>query len=83
MLALPCGGHLIDTPGIREFNLSDITRDNLRFYFKEFLPLMQQCAYSSCSHTVEPDCAIVQAVESGRLDPDRFESYLALYESID
>jgi len=83
MLALPCGGHLIDTPGIREFNLSDITRDNLRFYFKEFLPLMQQCAYSSCSHTVEPGCAIVQAVESGRLDPDRFESYLALYESID
>lgn len=83
MLALPDGGYIIDTPGIREFNLSDITRDNLRFYFREFLPLMPQCAYASCSHTVEPDCAIVQAVESGHLDHDRFESYLAIYESID
>ena len=83
MLALPDGGYLIDTPGIREFNLSGITRENLRFYFREFLPAMAACAYSSCSHTVEPNCGIVQAVESGQIDPDRFESYLALYASID
>ena len=77
------GLHIIDTPGIREFNLSDITRDNLRFYFKEFLTYMPDCAYSSCSHTVEPKCGIIGAVESGRIDSERYESYLAIYESID
>ena len=83
MLALPHGGYIIDTPGIREFNLSGITRENLRFYFREFLSHMPQCAYSSCSHTVEPECGILKAVETGHIDPDRYESYLAIYESID
>lgn len=83
MLALPRGGYIIDTPGIREFNLSGITRENLRFYFKEFLPHMPECAYSSCTHTVEPECGIQKAVKSGHIDPERYESYLAIYESID
>ena len=83
MLALPRSGYIIDTPGIREFNLSGITRENLRFYFKEFLSFMPKCAYSSCTHTVEPECGIKKAVESGHIDPERFESYLAIYESID
>ena len=83
MLLLPSGGYIIDTPGIREFNLSDITRENLRFYFREFLAFMPGCAYSSCTHTVEPQCAVLQAVESGRIDSERYESYLAIYESID
>ena len=83
MLLLPGGGYIIDTPGIREFNLSDITRENLRFYFKEFLSFMPDCAYSSCTHTVEPKCGILAAVESGRIDSERYESYLAIYESID
>ena len=83
MLALPRGGYIIDTPGIREFNLSGITRENLRFYFKEFLSYMPKCAYSSCTHTVEPECGIQKAVESGHIDPERYESYLAIYESID
>ena len=83
MLLLPGGGYIIDTPGIREFNLSDITRDNLRFYFIEFLAFMPDCAFSSCTHTVEPECAILGAVESGHIDSDRYESYLAIYESID
>jgi len=83
MLFLPGGGFIIDTPGIREFNLSDITRENLRFYFKEFLSFMHDCAYSSCTHTVEPKCGILKAVESGHIDSERYESYLAIYESID
>jgi ribosome biogenesis GTPase len=83
MLLLPGGGYIIDTPGIREFNLADITRENLRFYFKEFLAFMHECAFSSCTHTVEPGCAILGAVESGRIDSDRYESYLAIYESTD
>jgi len=83
MLLLPGGGFIIDTPGIREFNLSGITRENLRFYFKEFLLFMPGCAFSSCTHTVEPDCAILGAVDEGLIDTYRYESYLAIYESID
>ncbi|NTU52760.1 MAG: ribosome small subunit-dependent GTPase A [Chlorobiaceae bacterium] len=83
MFRLPGGGYVIDTPGIREFNLSGITRENLRFYFKEFLRYMPECTYSSCSHTVEPGCAVIRAAESGDIDAGRFESYLALYETLD
>ncbi len=83
MLGLPGGGHVIDTPGIREFNLSDITKENLRFYFPEFLVPMRQCAFSSCSHTVEPSCGVVEAVQRGEIHSERYESYLAIYETIE
>jgi ribosome biogenesis GTPase / thiamine phosphate phosphatase len=80
---LPGGGYVIDTPGIREFNLSGITRENLRFYFREFLIHMQHCAYSSCTHTVEPGCNVIKAVETGLVDSSRYESYLLIFESLD
>ncbi|HED31076.1 MAG TPA: ribosome small subunit-dependent GTPase A [Prosthecochloris aestuarii] len=83
MLPLPDGGHVIDTPGIREFNLSGISRENLRFWFPEFLGPMQECAYSSCTHTVEPGCAVMKAAEEGRIDLQRYESYLAIFDSLD
>ncbi|NTV02966.1 MAG: ribosome small subunit-dependent GTPase A [Chlorobiaceae bacterium] len=83
MLRLPEGGYVIDTPGIREFNLSGITRENLRFYFTEFLRFMPDCSYSSCTHTVEPGCAVAGAVGSGAIDPERYESYLALLGSLE
>ncbi|NHQ60018.1 ribosome small subunit-dependent GTPase A [Chlorobium sp. BLA1] len=83
MLPLPDGGYVIDTPGIREFNLSDITRENLRFYFREFLAFMPDCSFSSCSHTGEPGCGVQRAVHEGGIDPARYESYLAIYYSLE
>ncbi|UWX58185.1 ribosome small subunit-dependent GTPase A [Chlorobaculum sp. MV4-Y] len=83
MFSLPGGGYVIDTPGIREFNLSGITRENLRFYYTEFLRYMPECAFSSCSHTVEPGCAVIAAVESESIAPERYESYLALLDSLE
>jgi len=83
MFQLPGGGYVIDTPGIREFNLAGITRENLRFYYTEFLRFMPECAFSSCTHTVEPGCAVIKAVESGYIDAERYESYLALLDSLD
>ncbi len=83
MFQLPGGGYVIDTPGIREFNLAGITRENLRFYYTEFLRFMPECAFSSCTHTVEPGCAVIAAVESGEIDAERYESYLALLDSLD
>ena len=83
MFPLPGGGYVIDTPGIREFNLSGITRENLRFYYTEFLRFMPECAFSSCTHTVEPGCAVIAAVESEAIAPERYESYLALLDSLE
>ena len=82
MLHLPGGGYVIDTPGIREFSLADITRENLRFYFREFLGFMSQCAFSSCTHTVEPACAVTMAVEKGLIDSGRYESYRVLFDAL-
>ncbi|MBL6955402.1 MAG: ribosome small subunit-dependent GTPase A [Chlorobium phaeobacteroides] len=82
MLGLPCSGYVIDTPGLREFSLSDITKDNLRFYFPEFLVHMQTCAFSSCTHTVEPGCGVACAVDTGAIDRVRYESYLAIFDSL-
>jgi len=83
MLPLPGGGYVIDTPGIREFSLSGISRENLRFWFPEFLEPMQECSFSSCSHTREPGCAVRRAAESGDIDACRYDSYLALYDSLE
>ena len=82
MLGLHGGGYVIDTPGLREFSLSDITKDNLRFYFPEFLEPMQQCAFSSCTHTIEPGCGVADAVDGGEIDRERYESYLAILASL-
>ncbi len=83
MESLPGGGFVIDTPGIREFNLSGITRDNLRFYFREFSRFLPDCTYSSCTHTVEPGCGVMRALEAGYIDSSRYDSYLLLHDSID
>ncbi len=83
MIALSGGGYVIDTPGLREFNLDGITRENLRFYFPEFLESMSGCSFSSCTHTVEPCCKVREAAQTGEIDPARYESYLAIYDSLE
>jgi ribosome biogenesis GTPase / thiamine phosphate phosphatase len=74
-------GRIIDTPGIREFGLSWIPREELRHCFIEFRPLAPDCAFPSCSHTTEPGCAVIAALERGEIAPERYDSYLALFDS--
>lgn len=78
---LPNGAKIIDTPGIREFGLWDITRDDLRRYYREFDA--HQCAFSDCTHTHEPDCAVKQAVTSGAISESRYQSYARILASLD
>jgi ribosome biogenesis GTPase len=77
---LPNGATVIDTPGIREFGLWDVTRDDLRRYYQEFAA--HQCAFSDCTHTHEPDCAVKQAVASGAISEARYESYARILASL-
>jgi ribosome biogenesis GTPase / thiamine phosphate phosphatase len=79
---LPFGGRVIDTPGVREFGLVDIDRDELAQYFPEMRNLMNDCQFNNCQHMNEPGCAIKAAVQAGQISSDRYYSYMNIRESI-
>lgn len=74
---------LIDTPGIREIEVYGINAPDLKFYFPEFKPFTEKCQFNGCNHIHEPGCAVLQAVEDGLLNEDRFTSYNSIYEELD
>ena len=82
MLRLADGTPVIDTPGIREFDVAGIEPRDLQHYYVEFRRYAARCAYTACLHLDEPDCAVKAAVERGRIHPDRYESYARLYEDM-
>lgn len=75
---LPHGGNLIDSPGVREFNLWPVSKQEILSGFKEFQHFLSGCKFRDCLHVVEPGCAVQAAVSSGKISPQRFESYQAL-----
>jgi len=75
---IPSGGDLIDSPGIREFQLDDLTDKEILSGFKEFKPFIGECKFRNCAHINEPKCAIKTAVEDGSINPKRYHSYLQL-----
>ncbi len=79
---IPPGGMLVDTPGIRELGFT-IDLAELAWYFPEFDAFVHQCHFSNCTHTHEPDCAVIAAVERGEVPARRFESYLIIRESLE
>jgi ribosome biogenesis GTPase len=75
---IPSGGDLIDSPGVREFQLDDLTNKEILSGFREFKPFIGQCKFRNCAHINEPNCAIKQAVESGEIHTQRYQNYLNL-----
>ena len=73
---IPSGGDLIDSPGIREFQLDDLTEKQIINGFREFKSLIGKCRFRNCQHINEPNCAIKKAIESGHINSSRYESYL-------
>ncbi len=82
MFDLPFGGKIIDTPGLREFALMDISKQELSHYFPEMKALINDCQFNNCMHINEPACAVKEAVNSGGIATDRYVSYLTILESI-
>jgi len=82
MYDLPFGGRIIDTPGIREFGLVDISRQELSHYFPEMRPLINECQFNNCLHVNEPGCAVKSAVENETIHIDRYISYCKILDSI-
>lgn len=83
MYDLPDGGKIIDTPGLREFALMDIGKNELSHYFPEMKTLINDCRFNNCLHVDEPHCAVKQAVEEGKIAADRYISYLNILGTIE
>ncbi len=79
---LPFGGQLIDTPGMKEFGLVNIEKQELSGYFPEMRKCINQCQFNNCLHINEPGCAIKEAVRNAEIHEDRYVSYYNILESI-
>ena len=77
------GSYIVDTPGVKGFGTYDMETEEISHYFIEFFELSKDCRYSNCTHTHEPGCAVLEALESGRLAPSRYQSYLSMLEDKD
>lgn len=83
MFELPFGGKVIDTPGVREFGLVDISRQELSHYFPEMAKLITECQFNNCLHINEPGCAVKEAVQAGTVHENRYISYYKILETIE
>jgi ribosome biogenesis GTPase len=79
LIPIASGGYVVDTPGIRQFQLWDIVAEEVAGYFRDLRPYVSRCHFPNCTHTHEADCAVKNAVADGRLDSRRYESYCALF----
>jgi len=82
MFDLPSGGSIIDTPGVREFGLIDVSKQELSHYFPEMRAVLGDCQFNNCMHLDEIKCAVKQAVREGRISEDRYVSYVNILDSI-
>jgi ribosome biogenesis GTPase len=83
MFDLPQGGQIIDTPGMREFGLVDIEKQEVSHYFPEMRERLNGCQFNNCLHINEPGCAIKEAVVNGEIHEDRYVSYVSILDSIE
>ena len=82
LLELPFGGYVLDTPGFSSFEIGGIKAEEIQNHFPEMRNLADKCRFKGCSHTKEPDCAVKEAVKSGKIAKSRYESYLDFYETL-
>lgn len=82
LILLEGGGFCIDTPGIKSFGLWDLHVDEIVSYFPEIFSVSKECKFHNCIHLNEPDCAVKEAVEEGKIPSLRFDSYCALMSSL-
>jgi ribosome biogenesis GTPase len=78
MYPLSFGGFIIDTPGIKEFGLTDFSRKEIAERFPEMRKYMHDCRFSNCTHVHEPGCAVLEALEKGEISLSRYENYLTI-----
>lgn len=82
MFDLPFGGKVIDTPGIREMGIVDVSKNELAHYYPEMRAVMNNCQFNDCIHLDEPGCAVKEAVNNGSIHEERYLSYLNIRDTI-
>lgn len=80
IIDLPEGGCLIDTPGVKGFGTIDFERAQVAHYFPEIFAVSKDCRFNNCTHTHEPGCAVLEAVDEARISQSRYASYLSIIE---
>lgn len=83
MFALPEGGYIIDTPGVKGFGTIDYDKYEVAHFFPEIFAESSNCRYGNCTHTHEPGCAVRTALDENRIAQSRYASYLSILEDID
>ena len=83
MLELPQGGYIIDTPGIKGFGTFNMEPEEITSYFKEIFKFSKGCRFNNCTHTHEPGCAVLKAVEDHYIAASRYQSYLSMLNDKD
>lgn len=80
MFAVPGGGWIIDTPGVKGFGTIDFERNEIAHFFPEIFEISHDCRYNNCTHTHEPGCAVLAALEESRIAQSRYNSYLSIMD---
>lgn len=80
MIALPGGGALIDVPGVKGFGTIDFNPDEVSHFFPEIFRIGASCRYGNCTHTGEPGCAVIEALNNQQIAPSRYASYISILE---
>ena len=77
-----CGSYIVDTPGFSSLYVNDFEKEQLKYYFPEFGPYEGLYRFSGCDHVHEPDCAVKQAAEEGKIHEIRYNDYVAMYREL-
>ena len=80
MYDLPGGGEIIDTPGVRGFGVVEFASEEVGHYFPEIFRISADCRFGNCTHTHEPGCAVLKAVEEHSISESRYNSYMSILE---
>jgi ribosome biogenesis GTPase len=75
---LEAGGYIIDTPGIKELGLVEMKKEEVGHYFPEFRALMNDCKFNNCTHTIEPGCAVLKALDENKISSERYRNYFSI-----
>jgi ribosome biogenesis GTPase len=78
LIPLSFGGYVVDTPGVRQFQLCDVIPEEVAGFFRDLRPYVSRCRFPDCTHTHEDDCAVKDAVADGWIDARRYESYVQI-----
>lgn len=76
------GGYILDTPGFSSFSVEDVGHQDLKDFYPEFYNVTEDCRFKGCSHTGEPDCAIRELLNQGKIDEGRYNRYIELYKEL-